>query len=188
MALPRNRGWAAVDYLAFERASELRHELIDGEIYEMTGASREHNLISLNIGGALNNQLRKQPCEVYASDMRVKTSATGYSYPDVVVVCGEPVLEDSHGDTLLNPTVVIEILSPSTERYDRGAKFQQYRALASLQTYILVSQESPRIEMYTRQSDGVWVLSEMADLANGVLEIAIIGCTLSLADIYARVF
>ncbi len=187
MALPRNRGWTPTEYLTFERASETRHELIAGDIYAMTGASRQHNLISANLTAALINRLHGQPCEVYVSDMRVKTSATGYSYPDVVVACGTPSFEDTHGDTLLNPVVIIEVLSPSTELYDRSAKFQQYRTLSSLQVYILVSQESPRIEMYTRQSGDLWVLSEVKDLTD-ILELWVISCALPLSEIYARVF
>ena len=188
MALPMNRGWTSDDYLAFERASELRHELINGEIYAMTGASLEHNTISTNIVITLGIQLRGQSCDLYSSDMRVKISRTDYCYPDVVVVCGTPELEDSHGDTLLNPVVVFEILSPSTEPYDRGEKFQRYRSIPSLQVYILVSQESPRLEMFTRHdSDGTWVLSEAMVLTD-TLSIPVIDCTLPLSEVYMRVF
>jgi len=188
MALPANRGWAAADYLAFERASELRHELINAEIYAMTGASLEHTTISANLVGLLGNHFRGKPCRTLASDMRVKVNAANYCYPDVVVVCGTPELEDNHGDTLLNPMVVFEILSPSTERYDRGEKFQRYRAISSLQVYILVSQESPRLEMFTRHdSDGTWVLSEATALSESVY-IPVIDCTLPLSEVYERVF
>jgi len=188
MVLPANRGWAAADYLAFERTSELRHELINAEIYAMTGASREHNTISTNMIITLGIQLRGRSCDIYSSDMRVKVNAANYCYPDVVVVCGTPELEDNHGDTLLNPMVVFEILSPSTERYDRGEKFQRYRAISSLQVYILVSQESPRLEMFTRHdSDGTWVLSEATALSESMY-IPVIDCTLPLSEVYERVF
>lgn len=185
MALPRNRSWSPDEYLTFDRESEFRHELIDGEIYAMTGASREHNLINTNFSRLLGNQLMNESCEIYASNMRVKTHATNYSYPDIVIVCGKAEFEDNQTDTLLNPVIVFEILSPSTERYDRGAKFQRYRTLTSLQSYILISQDAPCFEIYTRQGE-VWVLSEAVEVTDTVT-LAPINCTLTLADVYWRV-
>jgi Uma2 family endonuclease len=175
------------EYLALEREVEYKSEYHNGEIFAMTGASRKHNLISTNIVTSLNVQLRGKPCEVYGSDMRLKVTATGlYTYADVVVVCGEPRFEDDYVDTLLNPTLVIEILSKSTERYDRIAKSGYYRTLRSLVEYLLVAQESSRIEQYTRQADEQWVLSETRSL-EGLVDLQSIGCSLPLRDVYDKV-
>lgn len=184
-AIPQKR-WTAEDYLAFERASDEKHEFINGNVYLMTGASREHNLIVFNLAVSLGTQLRGRDCEAYAGDMRVRVRPRDYVYPDLAVVCEPPQFEDAQVDTLLNPTLLIEVLSPSTEQYDRGRKFESYRALASLREYVLIAQDRPHIERYVRQSHGEWLLSE----ANGLdasLELPSIGCTLALADVYAKV-
>jgi Uma2 family endonuclease len=174
------------EYLEFERQSELKHEFLGGEIFAMTGASRAHNLISVSTSVTLYNQLRSRDCEVYPGDMRVKIQATGlYTYPDISVICGSPELNDDRLDTLLNPTVIIEVLSPSTERYDRGRKFQHYRELKSLQEYVLIAQDSPRIERYLRQDDG-WQFTDVKGL-DSQLELTSIGCTLKLTDVYEKV-
>ena len=173
-------------YLALEREAEYKSEYVNGQIYAMSGASREHNLIAVNIVSELHANLRGQPCEAYMSDMRVKVSPTGmYTYPDVIAVCAEPRFEDAHGDTLLNPTVIIEVLSPSTEAYDRGEKFAHYRRLDSLSDYVLVSQDKARVEHYVRHGNkgSQWVLTEISGL-EGVLHLASIGCELALRDIY----
>jgi Uma2 family endonuclease len=173
-------------YLEFERNSDERHEYFQGEIYAMSGASREHNKISGNAFASLHTQLRQRPCEIYQNDMRVKVRAVGlYTYPDVVVVCGEPKFEDGEFDTLLNPTVLIEVLSPSTENYDRGKKFQHYRTLESLQEYLLISQESARIEHYVREGDQ-WIFTDATQLED-VVTLPSIDCTLALADVYEKV-
>ncbi len=178
---------SAWEYLKMERASEIRHEFIQGEIYAMIGASRKHNLIDANILAALHGQLKKRPCEIYANDMRVKISAGGdYVYPDIVAVCGEPRLEDKELDTLLNPTLVVEILSKTTEAYDRGGKFAVYRTLESLREYLLIAQDKVYMEHYVRQDDNRWLLSETADLQDR-LELPAIKCQLEMADIYAKV-
>ncbi len=183
------------DYLAIERQAETKSEYFNGHVFAMTGASREHNLIAGNvlalIAGnvlaGLHGQLLDRSCEVYASDMRVKVSPTGmYTYPDIVVVCGEPELEDEHFDTLLNPTLLIEVLSESTERYDRGDKFAHYRKIESLAEYIMISQHEPRVEKYARQEDGTWSLRDYADL-DSVLNLESIECRLPLSDIYAKI-
>lgn len=190
-AIPEKR-WTVEEYLAFERASDEKHEFLDGEVYAMSGASREHNLITTNTSTAFNNALRQSPCEVYASDMRVKAPGTkgGYLYPDVVVVCGEVHLEDKHLDTLLNPTVIVEVLSSSTENFDRGAKFQHYRVLGSLQEYLLIAQDVAHIEHYVRREDGGtafgWLLADAKGL-EAVVELRSVGCQLTLADVYNRV-
>src|SRR2546430_2206225 len=138
------------EYLAFERSSELKHEYISGEIIAMAGATRAHNLITGNISQRLRNQLEGKPCETYSNDMRLRTTPTDYTYPDVVVVCGEPQFEDAELDTLLNPTVVIEALSKSSEARDRGEKFSDYRGIESIEDIILVAQHKMRVEHYVR--------------------------------------
>lgn len=178
--------YTASEYLALERASETRSELVNGQILAMTGASRAHNLIAANILAALHGQLKGRPCEAYQSDMRVKVSPTGlYTYPDVVVVCGQPQLEDEYGDTLLNPTLLVEVLSPSSEAYDRGEKFAHYRRLESLREYLIVAQDQPRIERYVRDGEH-WVLTEASGL-DAALDLTSIGCRLALADVYDKV-
>lgn len=173
------------DYLALERRSETRSEYLDGEIFAMTGATRRHNRIGLNVAFALDSQLKARGCEVYAMDIRVKVSATGlYTYPDVVVVCGESQFEDAEVDTLLNPRVVIEVLSKSTEDYDRGTKFLHYRALSSLSEYLLVAQDRAHVEHYVRQNDS-WVFTE-TDRMEDVVELPSVDARLALADIYDR--
>ncbi|NCC32561.1 MAG: Uma2 family endonuclease, partial [Chloroflexia bacterium] len=130
------------EYLVFERASTSKHEYFDGQIYAMAGASRIHNLIAGNTLAALHGQLRRKPCQVFPSDMRVKVTRTGLNtHPDLVVICGEPECTDDALDTLINPFILIEILSPSTERYDRGMKAQHYRTIETLQDYILIAQD-----------------------------------------------
>jgi Uma2 family endonuclease len=175
------------EYLALERQAETKSEYLDGEIFAMTGASRRHNRLALNLAFALDTQLRENGCEVYVSDMRVKVAETGlYTYPDVAVACGEPQFEDAEVDTLLNPKVVVEILSKSTEGYDRGAKAEQYRALPSLAEYVLVSQDRIHVEHYLRQEDG-WLLTE-TDRREGSVHLPSVGARLTLADVYSRVF
>jgi Uma2 family endonuclease len=174
-------------YLAIERAAEERSEYLDGEMVAMTGGSRNHGLIVGNLVRELGSQLRDQPCEVYPTDLRVRVSPTGlYTYPDVVVACGEPRFEDEQLDTLLNPTVILEVLSPTTESYDRGRKFEHYRTLDSLAEYLLVSQDRPRIERFLRQDDGLWLFGDAAGLA-AALVLPSIGCELRLAEVYAKV-
>ena len=174
------------EYLARERKALNKSEYRDGRIYAMPGASRAHNLITVNTLVEIHLPLRDRTCEVYPSDMRVKVSAAGlYTYPDVIVVCDEPRFEDGHFDTLLNPTVLIEVLSPSTAAYDRGEKFRRYQYLDSLCEYILISQDRIRVEHYLRQEDG-WDLTEFRSLSD-VCQLVSIGCELSLQAIYAKV-
>src|SRR5437764_1944443 len=171
------------EYLAIERKSEIKHEYFAGEMFAMVGASKRHNLITANIIRILGNQLLKRPCNVYPSDMRVKVSATGkYTYPDVVVACDEEKFDDAENDTLLNPVIVIEVLSESTEAYDRGKKFKQYQYIDSLTEYLLVSQDPYRIEQYVRQSNKEWRYFEHHS-AEDVVRINVIGCELALKDV-----
>jgi Uma2 family endonuclease len=175
------------EYLAIERGSEIKHEYFAGEMFAMVGASKRHNLIAANVIRVLGNQLLNRPCNVYPSDMRVKASATGkYTYPDVVVACEEEKFDDAEKDTLLNPVVVIEILSESTEAYDRGKKFEHYQTIESLTEYLLVAQDPYRVEQYVRQSNREWKYSEYHDTED-VVKINVIGCELALGDVYAKV-
>src|SRR3989440_8660463 len=143
------------EYLRLERQAEYKSEYLNGEIFAMGGASRQHNLITVNIGAEFNRQLKGKPCEAYSSDMRVKVRANGlYTYPDVIVVCGEPQFEDREVDTLLNPTLLVEVLSQSTERYDRIAKTSYYRTIDSLHEHLLVAQHEVRVEQSLRHPNG----------------------------------
>ena len=174
------------EYLKLERSAAYKSEFHDGQIYAMTGASRKHNLITVNIARELSEQLKKRPCEAYINDMRVKAAeARSYHYPDIAVVCGKPQFEDAQLDTLLNPTVLIEVLSPSTEAYDRGGKFAHYRKIATLREYLLVAQDQPSIERYLRQGD-VWILSEALGIEASV-PLESIDCVLSLCEVYDKV-
>jgi Uma2 family endonuclease len=175
------------EYLALERSAEYKSEYVDGEMVAMTGASRDHVLIVLNLAGELKRQLRQRPCEIYATDMRVRIPATGlYTYPDIAVVCGEPRFEDEYEDTLLNPILILEVLSRSTETYDRGRKFEQYRTLESLQEYVLVSQDQPRVEQFIRQDGNVWLFKDIAGLEQ-VVSLASVACEIALSEIYDRI-
>lgn len=178
--------FTAEEYLTLERSASCKSEFHDGQIYAMTGASREHNLVTINIARELSIQLKKRPCEAYVNDMRVKAAeARSYHYPDIVVVCGTPQFEDAHVDTLLNPTVLIEVLLPSTEAYDRGGKFAHYRKIPTLREYLLVTQDQPSIERYLRQG-GVWILTEAVGLKAKV-PLESIDCILSLREVYDKV-
>jgi Uma2 family endonuclease len=175
------------EYLALERKAEYKSEYQHGEIFAMSGASRKHNLITGNIAAELHQQLRGKDCEVYASDTRIKVKATGlYTYPDIAVVCDEPDFEDDHVDTLLNPTLLVEVLSPSTERYDRIAKTSYYRTIDSLAEHLLVARDEIRLEQYVRQPNGQWLLFEYLS-ADGVVNLASIECSLKLSDVYDRI-
>ena len=174
------------EYLAFERKATTKHEYLNGQIVAMSGASFAHNFITVNIATSLNVQLMEGDCRVATSDMRVKvTEIDSYFYPDVVVVCGEPRAEDDTFDTLLNPTLIVEVLSPSTEGYDRGEKFEHYQQIVSLKDYILISQDEVQVEHYCRQ-EFKWLQSEFQGLED-VLSLLSIDCELRLSDIYRRV-
>lgn len=176
------------EYLELERRSETKHEFVNGEMFDMAGASRSHNLIVTNIVGELRSQLKGRRCEVYPNDMRVHIPDTGmYTYPDAVVACGTPRLTDDKRDTLLNPTALFEVLSSSTEAYDRGAKAAHYRRIASLRHYVLIAQDAPHIECYTRQDESrFWYLTE-ADGLDAEIALTEIACVLKLAEVYDKV-
>lgn len=175
------------EYLAWERQQATRHEFFDGEIFAMTGASREHNLVCGNAFATLHAQLRGKPCELYNNDMRVKVSETGmYTYPDIAAACADPQFEDADVDTLINPALIIEVLSDSTEQYDRGAKFQHYRTLPSLQDYLLIAQTECQVEHYVREASSRWLMTEYRSLDDRI-KLASIDCDLLLRDLYERV-
>lgn len=174
------------EYLAFERQSDLKHEYIDGHIYAMAGARRRHSLITGNLFASSHSQFQGKDCEVHQSDLRVKISARKYFYPDITIICGEAILADNEFDNFLNPTVIVEVLSPSTEAFDRGNKFQFYRSIASLQEYILVSQDTARIEGFFRQESGLWTFDASIGLDTR-FKLSSIDCTFDLATIYQRI-
>ncbi len=176
------------EYLAVERQqTDAKHEYLHGQITAMSGASREHNLIVGNAFASLHAQLRGRGCEVYSNDMRVHIPATGlYTYPDIAALCAEPEFEDDQFDTLINPLVIIEVLSSSTEAYGRGDKFVHYRSIDSLQAYMLIAQDRPLIELFEQGTDGRWVLNEAQGL-DSRLELEALGCVLELSEVYERV-
>lgn len=177
----------AEEYLARERAAETKSEFYAGEVFAMTGASRRHNLIVANLVRVLGNQLVDRDCEVYAADMRVRVPATdSYVYPDVVAVCGEPRLEDAELDTLLNPTLIVEVLSRSTADFDRGGKLEHYRTVESLAEVLILAQDRAHAEHWVRRTDGHWLFEE-AGSTEAVLRLESIACDLRLADAYHRV-
>ena len=175
------------EYLAIERRAEYKSEYFAGEMFAMTGASRWHNLIVSNLLRIIGNEFLDRPCVVFPSDMRVKVSPTGlYTYPDVSALCGDAEFEDEEQDTLTNPTVVFEVLSKSTEGYDRGKKFEHYRKVDSLRDYVLVAQDKTHVEHFSKRSDGRWLLTEWNELSNR-FQIESIDCSLNVEDIYAKV-
>jgi Uma2 family endonuclease len=175
------------EYLKIERQAEYKSEYFAGEMFAMAGAVEQHNLICLNIYGLLHQQLRQRPCRAYPSEMRVRVSDTGlYTYPDVTALCGEPKFLDDRRDTLLNPGLIVEVLSPTTEAYDRGRKFEHYRSIQSLAEYLLVSSDRVHADLYRRQPDGLWVLSSAGEPGDTV-ELPSIACRLLLADVYEKV-
>jgi Uma2 family endonuclease len=187
MSAAVKRKLTPAEYLAIERKAEFKSDFLKGDMFAMAGASYPHNRVKDNFARQVGNQLAGGPCFVITSDMRVKVSATGlYTYPDAVIICGRPEFEDDHRDTLLNPQVIIEVLSESTESYDRGAKFRHYQQIASLREYVLLTQDEAVCERFVRQADGTWVLSTMTGL-NSELVLATVPARVPLADVYAGV-
>jgi Uma2 family endonuclease len=178
------------EYLAIERSAEYKSEYYNGEMFAMAGASPVHTRIVTNLVSSLDTMLMDRDCDVHSNDLRVRIREEGhflkFTYPDVIVVCGKAVYDEADSDTLTNPTVIFEVLSESTEHYDRGRKFEHYRRLESLQEYILISQSRCQIERYQRRSDGAWVLHELLDL-DQTLELESIRCTIPLRRVYRRV-
>jgi Uma2 family endonuclease len=174
------------EYLALERHAEFRSEYLDGRIIAMTGASPEHLDVVLNVGSELRSRLRPRGCRVFVNDMRVKVAhGTGYMYPDVVAVCEKATFLDTVPKTLLNPNLIIEVLSNSTESLDRAAKFAAYRAVESLSEYVLIDSRSASVERYVRQGE-FWMFSAETGL-DATIELSSVGCTLTLREVYADV-
>lgn len=174
-------------YLARERAAAFKSEFYHGEMFSMAGASRRHNLIVGNLVRETGNALKDRLCEIYPSDMRVKVTATGlYTYPDATIVCGERQFEDAEVDTLLNPTILFEVLSKSTEAYDRGVKSAHYRKLASVRQYALIAQDRPSVECYLRQSTCEWLLRDTCSLTESV-DFPSLGFAIPMTEFYRNV-
>jgi len=187
MSKPQKALFTIAEYLAMDRASSEKHEFAYGEIYPMNRASAKHVEIVGNIARELGNHLRQRPCRVYSTDLRLCVDAAHrYTYPDVVVVCGQPRFLDDQLDTLLNPDLIVEVLSESTRNYDRGDKFQQYRGIASFREYLLVDQAKAHVERYSKQPDGTWSLWE-TDSLDGVIQLESVSVTLPLSEIYLKI-
>ena len=175
------------EYIALEELSEIKHEFFEGTVSEMTDFSLAHNLIAVNVIGILHPQLRGKSCRMYSSNQRFKVEATGlFTYPDASVVCGPAQFADAPKHTMTNPTVIIEILSPSTEGYDREKKFRHYRKIGSLRAYLLIAQDSMHVELYTRQEQNRWLLVEFTE-KEAMVPLDVIGCTMDVKDIYEDV-
>jgi Uma2 family endonuclease len=176
------------EYLKQERKAAFKSEYLDGEVFAMSGASRRHVLIAKNVTVALDQRLRGQSCETYGSDMRVRVSASGlYTYPDVTVTYGDEQFLDEEVDTLLNPLLIVEVLSPSTKNYDRGDKFASYRTIPSLREYVTIAQDRMHVEHWQQGKNERWMLSEYFNVT-GSLQLTALGIELPLAEIYRRVF
>ena len=187
MSTPPKTFLTPEQYLEIERQAAYKSEYYQGEVFAMAGAGLAHNVLVANVVAGLHSQLRSRPCRVLPSDMRVLVAATGlYTYPDAVVVCGDPQFTDQRSDTLTNPKLIVEVLSPSTEAYDRGRKFEQYGAIASLQEYLLIASDRVHVDLYTRQPDGRWLLTS-ANRPEDTLELESVSCRLSLAELYEKV-
>lgn len=196
MSTAPKRKLTEAEYLEIERKAPFKSEFFNGEMFPMqgpggplgmAGAKYDHNVIKENLSRHLGNRLAGGPCRTLSSDMKVKVQATGlYTYPDVLVVCGPPEFEDGRRDTLLNPQVIIEVLSDSTESDDRGAKFRQYQLIPSLREYVLVGQDEPVAERFVRQPDGAWLLTTAAGL-DATFAFATVPAAVPLADVYAGV-
>ena len=189
MSLPRTLPVLSVgEYLAIERQSEIRHEFLDGHVYAMAGESIAHSTICFNLAVTIGAQLKGRSCRGFSPNMKVRAGERGlYAYPDLMVACGEPAFQDERGDVLLNPTVIFEVLSRSTEAYDRGEKFERYRDhVETLRDYVLVSQDRPRVEHRRREPDGTWTSTELDGLAE-VLSLPSVDCRVPPADVYSRI-
>jgi len=186
-AMPKPRKLTFAEYLAFELKAERKSEFYDGEMFLMAGASREHNILSRNLTAELHLRLKGGSCQVFHSDLRLKVDRTGlWCYPDLMIVCGAPEFAAENRDTLTNPKVVIEVLSDSTERYDRTTKFRHYKQLPSVQEYVLVSQDEPLVERYTRSPDGTWAQTDFVGLDVDMV-LATVQVSVPMADVYRGV-
>lgn len=187
MGLPQRKSLISpAEYLQRERAAEHRSEYYAGEIFAMTGGSPQHSLIKLNVGSILRDKLLDRPCTPYDSDLRILTPSGLYTYPDVSVICGSLEFADNIRDTVVNPTLIVEVLSPSTEAYDRGKKFEHYRRILSLREYVLISQDTPRVERFSRNDDGTWTLA-IANQLDQAIELTSLDVKLPLAEVFRKV-
>ena len=178
--------YSPADYLALERAGEFKHEFFDGEMFLMAGGTMEHSQVAANVIGELREQLADTPCRVLTSDMKIKLPTGLYTYPDASVVCDQPQYEDDHKDVLLNPLLIVEVLSPSTEAYDRGQKFRHYQSCPSLREYVLIAQDRSAVDHYLRQPSGQWLLTTFESL-DATMPLPSLGVGLRLSEIYAKV-
>lgn len=186
-AVPKKRFFTEAEYLAIERAAEYKSEFYDGEIFAMAGASLPHNRVKENLAGEIYSRLKGTRCQSFSSDMRVKVPrARAYCYPDIVIVCGEPKLEDKVYDTLLNPVVIIEVLSPSTTAFDYSGKFRRYQKLESLKEYVLVAQDECLCDRYQRRPKKGWLLKSFDDI-DGDFALTSVPVRIPMADIYRGV-
>lgn len=186
-AAPKVKYLTPEEYLAIERQAEFKNEYIDGVMYAMAGGSPEHSLVSANVTGELHFQLKKSACRVFNSDQRVRVpSKRKYLYPDVTVVCDQPQFADDEKDVLLNPLLIVEVLSDSTEKYDRRRKFFYYQEIESFREYLLVDQNSPLIQHFIKQPDGGWLCTRIEGL-DKTITFSTINCSIALSDIYAKV-
>jgi Uma2 family endonuclease len=175
------------EYLEIERRAERKSEYFQGEMFAMAGTSLEHAEIIINLGRELSQRLKGRQCHVYSTDVRLRVAPNGlYTYPDVMVICGDPQLADGRRDTVVNPVLIVEVLSESTEAYDRGKKFDQYSTLPSLREYLLVAQDAPRIEQWSRQPDDNWLRFETSG-RDSSLQLASLDCVLPLAEVYDKI-
>ncbi len=175
------------EYLEAERKAEFKHEYFDGEVFAMSGGTFPHGTIITNFASALWNALKGRSCTVTSNDIRLRVgSGLLYTYPDILVVCGEPKFVDDQKDTLQNPTLIVEVLSPSTEGHDRGLKFRQYRTIESLREYAVVSQYEPRVEKFRLQPAGEWLMTECVGL-EGTCRFESVNCEVAMSEIYYNV-
>jgi len=178
---------AEQEYLELERSSDQKHEFYDGHVVALAGGTAQHNRITINVIASLYTQLQNRPCSVYSSDLRVKIPQTrSYTYPDISVVCGQERFDDGSQELLVNPIVIIEVLSPSTERHDRGKKFEFYRTIESLQEYVLIAQDAKRIDHFIRQATNLWMFSSIGE-AEAQFSLPSIECSLMLSAIYQKI-
>ena len=183
-SLPRS---TEAEYLATERAAEFKSEFFDGEIFAKAGGTPQHSLIATNLGAEFRNRLKASSCVPYNADLRIKVEATGlYTYPDLSVICDALRFAQGTDDTVVNPSLLVEVMSPSTEAYDRGKKFEHYRQIPTLKEYLLVSQREPRIEQFIRQPGDHWLLVEAAGLERS-LELPSLRISISLAEVFLKV-
>ncbi len=187
MSAVKKEKYTEREYLEIERQAETKSEFYEGEFFAMAGASREHNIISLNIALSFRRKTKKRHCEVYHSDMRVYASNYGlYTYPDVTLVCGEPHFIDGVFDTLLNPSVLVEVLSKTTEDYDKNQKFDFYRSIDSLKYYLIVRQNRPYVEVWKKVKEDFWEV-QFCDKLEDVARLDNLELTLELAEIYEKI-